>query len=294
MLDTLPLRDDGHRPAGALGVPVPPASLPLWRGGRIRKRWRYVGAYGPDLMLCAASVHVGPAGQSFLGIWDRGRRELIDVVSMRAGMVDLAEGRVRARTRRVRLDLHTDEATTADEPMEVTSPHGDRTRPPRAGHEPYIWTRKLPIRVHGTIHVDGVPRPFDAPGLIDDSAGYHARHTAWKWSAGVGTTVDGRAVVWNLVDGVHDAISSSERTVWVDGRAHEVGPVRFLDDLAGCAFREGGELRCAIESERGQQGNYGLVASWYRQPFGTFTGTLPGTGELAEGYGVMEDHTAKW
>jgi len=284
MLDTLPLRDDGHRPPGALGVPVPPASMPLLRGGRPRKTWRYVGAYGDDLMLCAASVHVGPAGQAFVGVWDRTRGELIDAVSLRAGMVDAGAGHLRARTRRLRLDLRTDELSTEATAMEVTSPHGSQ----------YIWTRKLPIRVTGTIHVDGVPRAFDAPGLIDDSAGYHARRTAWKWSAGVGTLTDGRAVTWNLVDGVHDALASSERTVWVAGRPHEVGPVRFLDDLAGCAFREGGELRCAIESERGQTSNYGLIASHYRQPFGTFTGTLPGAGELATGYGVMEDHTAKW
>ena len=35
-------------------------------------------------------------------------------------------------------------------------------------------------------------------------------------------------------------------------------------------------------------------ASDYRQPFGTFTGTLGGGVELAEGFGVMERHTARW
>ena len=42
-------------------------------------------------------------------------------------------------------------------------------------------------------------------GFVDESAGYHARHTAWRWSAGIGRTDDGRRVAWNLVDGVHDA-----------------------------------------------------------------------------------------
>ena len=65
------------------------------------------------------------------------------------------------------------------------------------------WTRKTPLRVTGTV----LGRAVDAPGLLDESAGRHARHTAWTWSAGAG---DG--VVWNLVRGLHDG-SPSERTV---------------------------------------------------------------------------------
>ena len=57
MTSALPLRSDGTtRPAG---LPLPPARMPLWRDGRPLKRWTYVGVYGPELMLCAAQVHVG-------------------------------------------------------------------------------------------------------------------------------------------------------------------------------------------------------------------------------------------
>jgi len=37
-----------------------------------------------------------------------------------------------------------------------------------------------------------------------------------------------------------------------------------------------------------------VMRSHYRQPFGTFAGTLPGGVELAEGYGVMEEHDVLW
>ena len=40
--------------------------------------------------------------------------------------------------------------------------------------------------------------------------------------------------------------------------------------------------------------NLVLVRSRYRQPFGTFSGTLPGGIALGQGYGVMEDHDAWW
>ena len=105
------------------------------------------------------------------------------------------------------LELQLDEG----EGVEVVSPHG----------RSYIWTRKhAPVHVSGRVTVAGHAFDIDGDdGFLDESAGYHARHTAWRWSAGVGRTDDGRRVAWNLVDGVHDAPSSSERTVWVDGEA---------------------------------------------------------------------------
>ena len=86
--------------------------------------------------------------------------------------------------------------------------------------------------------------PFEGRGFIDDTAGYHARRTAWRWSAGVGVAESGARVAWNLVDGVHDGAAASERTVWVDGTPHHVEPQAFADDLSAV-----GDLRC--ERRRG-------------------------------------------
>jgi len=154
-----------------------------------------------------------------------------------------------------------------------------------------IWTRKRPVLARGTVVVDGRTTAFAAPGLVDDSAGWHARRTAWDWCAGAGRAADGRAVVWNLVAGVHDAPVRSERTVWVDGVAQEAGPVVF-----GAALDAVGGLRFAAEAERRRHDRvvFGLVESEYRQPFGGFAGTLPGGIALADGRGVMERHRARW
>ena len=38
----------------------------------------------------------------------------------------------------------------------------------------------------------------------------------------------------------------------------------------------------------------GSIKYSYRQPFGTFAGTLPGGVELESGLGVMEFHDAHW
>lgn len=276
----LPVRGDGTaRPAG---LPLPPARMPLFRDGRPLKRWRYVGVYGPELMLCAAGVRIAGIPQAFWAVLDRASGELLGRTVFTPRLVAVGDGRLSVHGRGVEIDLLL---TSAGEPVEVVSPHGGS----------YIWTRKDPIRARGSVAAGGRTWEVDAAGLVDASAGYHARETAWRWSAGVGTAVDGRPVAWNLVTGVHDAAAASERTVWVDGAAREVGPVGFPGDLAGVDFAEdGAALRFTAEAERAQSDDLKLFRSDYRQPFGTFTGTLPGGVELADGFGVMEWHDVRW
>jgi hypothetical protein len=130
--------------------------------------------------------------------------------------------------------------------------------------------------------------------VVDDTAGYHQRRTAWRWCAGVGRLVDSRIVGWNLVTGVNDAPEGSERAIWVGGKAFEPGPVEIAADLSSVSFSEGGALTFDAWAERADRTNLLVVRSDYRQPFGEFAGTLPGALALAEGRGVMEWHDARW
>ena len=273
----LPWRGDGsgERP----GLPLPPDRMPLVDCRRPRKSWRYVGVYTPEVLLCAGSVSLGGLPQGFYAVWDRERRILRERTIFRPGQVGV-DGEVRFAGRRARAALEIEPAGDA---VEVVSPHGDS----------YIWTRKQGARARGTVEIDGRTIDVDGPALIDDSAGYHARITAWSWSAGAGTDTQGRAILWNLVEGVHDAQEASERTVWVDGVASEVGPVRFAD--LHCVHGPAGEtLRFHLEAERARHDRLIVMDSEYRQPFGTFSGTLPGGIELAEGFGVTERHDVRW
>src|SRR5829696_3506402 len=164
----------------------------------LQKSWQWIGAFGPDLMLCVAHARVGVLRRWWWAVWDGER---------------LHEGK------RAPFELALERGT----PIEVT------TGP--------AWTRKTPLRVRGTV----LGRSIDLPGLLDESAGRHPRRTAWRWSAGAGVASSGAAVVWNLVEGLHDrshlprpGASSprrSERTVWVDGSPHEVEALPF-DGLA--------------------------------------------------------------
>jgi hypothetical protein len=255
--------------------------MPLRRDGQLRKRWRYVGVFAPELMLCAARARVGPFGQSFWVLWDRGGRRRRQGTSMRPGSraVTMDGPRVTIRSAELRADLELG----AGAPIEAICPSDSG----------WGWTRKRAgVPVGGTVEADGRRWSVSALAVDDESAGYHRRHTAWHWSAGVGRSVDGRPVAWNLVEGINDPLRNSERAIWLEGEPREPDPVRF-DGTDAVEFAGGGALRFEAECERARDDNFLLLRSSYRHLFGSFSGSLDGL-ELAEGLGVMEDHRALW
>ncbi len=272
-----------------VGATAGAAHLPLIRAGRLLKRWRYVGVFCEELMACAALVQVGPAKQSFWAVYTRAERSSIGGelrkrtrMFMHRGVVGLPPGHMQVRDGGLVLDLVLEE----DKGIQASCPHGDGT----------VWTRKQAgVRAHGTLALDGgPPREIEALTVIDDTAGYHARHTEWWWSAGVGTSDEGVALAWNLVEGVNDPPTGSERAVWVAGEPSEAAPVRFAEDLSEIVAADGSRLSFAAEAQRRRRENLLIVSSDYTAPFGTFAGTLPGGIRLANGLGVMEHHRAKW
>jgi len=282
-------------------LPIPPGRLPMRRNGVFRKQWRYVAAFAPEFHVCAARAQVGPLGQTFWAIVDRERGEIRENTKTRlpgargevfrerqgggpapnlgrandAGLVDhITSGDVRVR-------LRVGEGRWA----ESINPAPDGN---------YVWTRKrCDVPIHCHVRFGDREWKLDARGVEDESAGYHPHHTVWSWSAGVGRTRDGRSVGWNLVEGVNDPERRSERAIWFDGEPSEPGPVRF-SELDAIDFGDGARLEFAPEQERRASQKLPLVSYEYRQPFGTFAGTLPGGIELEYGIGVMEFHDAHW
>jgi plastocyanin len=262
------------RPAALDGLRLPPGSMPGRDRLRPLKSWRYVGVYGPELMLCLASVRIGPARQCFWAVWDRHAGRLHERTTIGRGRVRLEPGRAQLVDGETAIDL-----TLAEEAgVETICRSGDS----------YAWTRKQGgILATGTVRLEGREQRVAARAVIDDTAAYYERHTRWRWCAGVGRSADGRGLAWNLVSGVNDPPSGSERTVWVDGEPHEPATCAFAEDLRSVA-----RLRFDDEATRERNENLLLVRSSYRQPFGTFAGELPGGIALEHGYGVMEEHDA--
>ncbi len=274
--------------------------MPVRFEGVWRKRWRYVAVFGEELMLCAALVRVGPFGQTFWAVLDRQSGEISERTRMllpaERGEVwtergggepwELGSESAGARTRIESGELRAKLTIGPGQWAESICPNGS---------EGYVWTRKRITAIDCDIALpDGRRIKQTMRGIEDESAGYHPRHTVWDWSAGVGTTADGRAVGWNLVAGINDPPAKSERSIWVEGEdaPREPGPVSF-DGLEAISFGGGSRLEFAAEAERARSESRLIVRYSYRQPFGTFTGSLDGV-ELAEGIGVMEHQDATW
>ena len=265
--------------------------MPALRRGRMLKRWRYLGIFGPKVMLCACEVAVGPLRQRFWAVAEPGGAlvestrpvagPMLGAVGGELGTVHLELAGAGARAELER-DLGAGPPS-----IEVVAPSGSRG---------YVWTRKqagAPVR--GRVEVGGRRLAVEAHAVLDDTAGYHAHRTSWHWCAGVGRIDDGRAVAWNLVAGANDPPRGSERTVWMDGLPAEAAPVCFASDLSTLSFAGGdGELLLETWATRAESTSLGVLSSRIRQPFGTFSGSLPGGLRLAEGYGVMEAHDARW
>lgn len=262
----------------------------LRQGGAWRKEWRYVGAFCEELFVVAARVKVGLIGQSFWAVVDRATGEMRESTKTRLpgmrGEVWTENGdelvtRIEAPGVSASLRIDAEEGTWAE--AECPTPNGAS-----------VWTRKRvgpPIGVE--VDLDGRRFRATAHGVEDESAGYHPNPTEWFWSAGVGRASDGRAVGWNLVSGVNDPPAGSERAIWVEGEPYEPGSVQFDRDLGWIRFDNGSELTFEAEAERRSRKNLGLVAYDYRQPFGTFAGTLDRI-PLLSAVGVMEYHFARW
>ena len=259
--------------------------------GRPLKRWRWVGVFSEELMMCAALVRIGPARQSFWALHAPASGALRERTRLvpRRGEVELTEGAIGREPGRVRI---ADRGVSLE--LELEEAEGHEARCPNGRSE--SWTRKQAgVAARGTLALDGgAPRAVQARAVIDDSAGWHARVTEWRWSAGVGEAPDGTPLAWNLVSGINDPPAGSERAVWVDGTPHEVEPVEFDASLSTIRASDGSELRFVPAAERSRRDNLLLVSSDYRAPFGSFAGTLPGGIELAAGRGVMEHHRARW
>jgi hypothetical protein len=270
--------------------PAPPRAAPpgspvrRLRGRRPLKRWRYVGVFAEELMVCAAIVQVGLARQSFWAVYRRDADELRERTRLlpRASELRLEPGRLLLRDRGITLDLQLEEGGG----IEALCANG----------EEHVWTRKQAgVAARGELALDGAPaRELHARAVIDETAGYHSRRTEWWWSAGVGQTPDGTPLAWNLVSGVNDPASGSERAVWLDGVAAEAPPVEFSESLRRVRCSDGSELHFHPEAERRHSQNLLIVKSEYRAPFGSFSGTLPGGLALAHGLGVVEHHRALW
>ena len=299
-IETLPWRGPG--PGRPDDLPLPPGKMPLRFKGVNRKRWRYLGAFCDEVMVCAARVSVGPASQTFWAVWDRVEKELIERTVMRLpgarGEVWSEDGEGSS------VDNAPDEGSVVR--IEATHPEAGAVRGflrtgggewaesvcPNGGNG-FVWTRKRVVPVEIDLRMGHRRIRCKARGVEDESAGYHPKHTVWSWSAGVGTLTDGREIGWNLVEGVNDPPERSERAIWVDGKPFEPGPVhlrRLGDDQLRRWLGDRMRPRGRALPSREARPDLLLLPPAFRHVHGNLSGGLA----LESAMGVMESHDAHW
>lgn len=179
--------------------------------------------------------------------------------------------------------------------------HGLTTLTPAAGR-PFNHTYKdilMPAQVLATVDGESISYGGNI-GSIDFSKGYPPRNTFWNWASMVGQTASGAPVGINLVAHHNNSL---ENSLWTEDGAVAISQcvfeyqqpldkntwaVRSIDGIIDLTFTPLGK--------RAENINAIFMLSKFVQPFGVFKGTvlINGTPQPVSGYGVTEEHFAKW
>jgi hypothetical protein len=322
---------DGRPVTGIFSAPIPDLNYrdfqPPGKRGRVSpwriKRWQYLGAVSPEVIVGAAVVSLGYLGNAFFYLFDRTRRELIAAERMAPlgrgiefGSNGI-EGAVRFAAGRDRLTLTNDPAGGRRLSAEfggarVEAEFADRREPlvcvTRVGYAGFNYTLKQAgLPAAGKVSARGREWTLDperAFGVVDYTTGRLGRETFWNWASAGGRDEAGNLIGINLVLGVNES-GFTENAVWIGDKLVKVDTVNFeyddRDRLRPWRIQSADgrvDLRFEPEGERGQDLDLIVLASKFHQLFGRFRGELhdpQGTvHRVAELSGYTEEHYARW
>ncbi|MFO0548274.1 MAG: DUF2804 domain-containing protein [Polyangiaceae bacterium] len=269
---------------------------PLWRLTH-HKRWSYVAIADENVFAGLAVVSVSYAATVLAFVLDRKRGELVFDASVMgpASATSFEDGGPGRRGARfgfggTRISVG-DERVVADLPgragrgAHILVEATDAPRPTPIGAVVPIEggfgnaTEKRLVEVRGEILAGNRRWVLDrAVAGFDHTAGYLARHTAWRWAFGLGFTEDGHRIGFNLVEGF---VGEAECGGWLDGALYPFGEGRFefsegspLEPWRVRTTCGGVDLRFAPAGLHAEHKNLGVVKSKFIQPVGAFEGTI--------------------
>lgn len=274
---------------------------------RREKHWQYFAVADESIAVGGAIVDATLFATAFCWVLERSTGRLIaDHSRLLPGLaVSLSETPHRgtvARTRGLRRSVQisrrdatvridgrmgpVDLALTIEAPPEraVTA-----VCPVTDGPGPNVTQKEVSVAAGGTVTVDGrTHRIEDGLALLDHTHGLLARTTSWRWGFGVGRR-DGEPVGFNLVSEFNDGL---ENACWLDGTTEALSPAT-LETEPWRLSADAVDLELAVEGERREDVDAGLLSSRYRQPIGTWSGEIRGL-EVEEWFGVAEVHESRW
>lgn len=300
-------------PFGLYAGPVRNMSTASWSDLRRsqRKAWVYAGAFSGRYYVGFAIADAGIVATAFAYVFDSQTGLFVEekaTVPFGFGSDFDPDMQTNWKLKNFAITHEGDKLTYAYQgkriqlKMTVTENSKGSTTIAPAGDRPFHHTYKnllLPTEVD--IKVDGQEIQFSGNiGGVDFSKGYPPRHTFWNWVSMNAVTESGIEFGVNLVGDFNNSI---ENALWVNGELRQLSQATFsygrpveksnwhvatLDGVLDMNFKPLGM--------RGEDTNAILMMSRFKQPFGVFTGTLrlDGTDHAFTGYGVTEEHFAKW
>jgi hypothetical protein len=296
------------------------APPPGWLWRRLHhKRWHYVGLGHDEVFVGVAIVDAGWVSSAFAYAFDRRRGRLLadwtqdGLPRLQARVSDepLQGARTWFRGPGARLSLHQAGDDTLQLGIDVPGLQlsaslelGGMPPPllaigPIDGGRAHATQKTTALPVRGHVQAGGHTFGLDgAWAAVDASNGLLARDTAWRWAS-----AHAPGIGFNLQQGY---FGEQENVLWLDGQPIALGAAQFEFDaarpLAPWRVRTVDGLLDLVftpEGARAADKNFGIAASRYVQPIGTFSGTVRAhetatPRQVRDLLGVTEDHRSRW
>jgi len=311
--------------------------------GMIRKRlkfnqFQFIGLLSPDLVIGCAIVDLKLVSNAFIYIYHPPSGTLketsvVHPLRMKTRFpLTPDEGVTEFRSKKINVRI-TGSSKPRERHIEVKLASGEQLKATlsemkprfeplslctRAGYNGWVYTQKAAgLTVEGTFEWEQGKvdlAKINTMGSYDWSAGFMRRDTFWNWGCFAGKLPDGRSVGLNVAAGVNET-GFTENVFWLDGKQIKLDMVNFeFDryDLKGewklQSFDKKLDLLFKPEGCRSEKINAGIIATNFRQRFGTFYGTIRTDSknkaerplrrtdpiEIDGLYGFVEDHFARW
>jgi len=310
--------DGRPAPSGRYLGPIVDLATAAWDGaGRRRlqrKGWLYFGAFSERYMVGYAVADAGLVATGFVYVYDRHADTLVEEACTvpfgfaHAFAPDWRQPwQLQRRGRKWSVRRHADGWHVSFEgrriQLAVRIADGSQgltalcTAPGRTFHHTFK-VGGLSAAIEG--RVDGHDIATEAGATVDFSLGYPPRETQWNWVSLDGRSADGEHIA---VNGVAHFLNGFENALWCDGLVTPLAQMVF--DYDASDWRQPWHIRSldgavdivfTPEARRGEHLNVGVLASRFTQPCGRFDGqiiTAQGA-RAVNGYGVVEEHWARW
>ena len=295
------------------------------------KRWSYLGVISDECISGTALVHLGYACNAFSFVYDRKENKLIEkgyVLPPFSGMQfdrdpDNGDCRMqsandsidmlhRCKEGKRLLDINIDkdgkrqilaslkvEEDASSKPLQLLTPMENGKK---------VFTQKIAgLKASGTIHTKNKTFTFDPENsfaIYDWTNGFHNRITEWNWASAGGISKCGKRIGLNFSSGVYTS-GYGENVIWINGLPElqdeiifEYNSKQALEPWRVFNKNKTIQLTFTPEQKRQSKDDFGIIASSFMQPCGSYSGYIINRAgekiEIENMGGVVEEHYAKW